>query len=164
MSKYIKSTVFVAGDELIEQINLFNYMSNNMDGKIKQKVRPIMVKAKKLAKQEVLNKSWSNPRSFYSWKLKVHGGSGYLRQHGRYAKSLYVKDHSKPYDVMYEVTGKKKEYRLTHLIEHPHRIKLHGKFLPIKTKAINHIEISQDLVDKEAPKACEEVLDKLLNK
>lgn len=163
MGKYVDSKVYIANNELQKQVTLYEYVQNNLDTKLKEKVKPIMRDAKILAGRQIRSQSWSNPNSFYSWKLKIKGTNKYKRQHGRYARSLVVKDHSKPYDVFFEVTGNKKEYRLSHLIEHSHKIKINGKVLPNKTKSINHMYISQELVNDKAPKACEEVIDKLFN-
>lgn len=161
MGNYVNARVFIAKDELNKTISLFEYAQNNLDDKLKKVVKPVMSEARKIAAQEVRQRSWSNPKNTYSYKLKIKGTNNYKRQHGRYAKSLRVKDHSKPYDVFYEVTGNKKEYRLSHLIEHSHRIKINKKFIAKKTKPINHMYISQSYVDKEAPKECEKVIDKL---
>ncbi len=105
----------------------------------------------------------SKPHSRYSWKLLKKGTSNtYLRKNGRYAKSLTIRDHSKPNDVFYEVTGAKKEYRLSHLLEHSHKVHPWGnKNITKMTKEIVHMKPAQDLVDDKAPKACEKVIDKL---
>lgn len=158
--QFIKGKVYIADDKLREMIGLFDYIAQNTDNKIKEAVKPIMLDAKRLAASEV-RKGVRNPHSRYSWKLYKNGVS--LRKNGRYAKALVLRDHSKQSDVFYEITGAKKEYRLTHLLEFSHNVRPWGnKHAPMKkTKAVPHIATAQALVDEKATKACRKVVEKL---
>lgn len=169
MSKYAKDTVrfktYFTDNSLEKNLSLFEYVEKNADDKIKEAVKPIMKDAKNLAARTV-RKGTSKPHSRYSWKLLKAGSHNfYKRVNGRYARALTVRDHSKPQDVFYEVTGAKKEYRLSHLLEHSHKVHPWGnKNITKFTKQIPHMIYAQDKVDKEAPKACEKVIDKLFSK
>ncbi len=145
-----------------ELISLFDYAAKNTDDKLKEAILPIMKDSKKLAASAV-RQGTSKPHSRYSWKLLKKGTTNtYLRKNGRYARALTIRDHSKPYDIFYEVTGAKKEYRLSHLLEHSHKVHPWGnKHITKTTREIKHMEPAQDLVDNKAPKACEKVIDKL---
>lgn len=158
--KWIKGKVYIASDKLKELISLFNYVEKNTDDKIKEAVKPVMLDAKRLAASEV-RKGVRKPHSRYSWKLYKNGVS--LRKNGRYAKALVLRDHSVPSDVFYEITGAKKEYRLTHLLEFSHNVRPWGnKYAPMKkTRAVPHIATAQAQVDEQATKACRKVVEKL---
>lgn len=158
---WVKARVYFT-TALDKEISLLEYAEKNVDTKIKEAVKPIMRDSKNLAARAV-RQGVSKPHSRYSWKLLVEGTNDvYKRQNGRYAKSLTIKDHSKTCDVFYEVTGAKKEYRLSHLLEHSHKVHPWGnKSITKMTKEIKHMKPAQDLVDEKAPKACEKVIDKL---
>lgn len=153
---------YFGNDGLKKQVSLFEYAEKNMDDRLKKAVKPIMVDSKKLA-ASLVRKNVSKPHSKYSWKLLKKGTTDtYYRQNGKYARSLTVRDHSKPTDIFYEVTGTKNEYRLSHLLEHSHKVHPWGnKNRTVMTKAVPHMYEAQKMVDSEAPKACEKVIDKL---
>lgn len=160
-NSWVKARVYFT-TELEKEISLLEYAEKNVDDRIKEAVLPIMKDSKKLAARAV-RQGTSKPHSRYSWKLLKKGTTDtYLRKNGRYAKALTVRDHSKTCDVFYEVTGAKKEYRLSHLLEHSHKVHPWGnKNITKMTKEIKHMKPAQDLVDEKAPKACEKVIDKL---
>lgn len=165
MSKYAKDTVkfktYFTDNCIEKNLSLFEYVEKNVDDKIKTAVKPIMKNAKNLSAR-VVRRGTSKPHSRYSWKLFNKQTGTYNRTNGKYARSLTVKDHSKPQDVFYEITGAKKEYRLSHLLEHSHKVHPYGnKKITKMTKEIPHLIYGQEKVDKEAPKACEKVIDKL---
>lgn len=162
MSKQVEAKVYWAADGLRETISLFDYVEKHTDDKIKEAVKPVMNDAKKLAASAVRS-GIRSPHSKYSWKLlKKNTTNTYVRKNGRYARSLTVRDHSKPTDVFYEVTGAKREYTLSHLLEHSHKVHPWGnKKVTVMTRAVPHMSVAQDLVDTKATKACEKVIDKL---
>lgn len=154
MGKYVDSKVYITNNDLKKMFSLFDYVQKNGDEEIKKEVKPIMISAKKtaysLVKKGVTHK-WP-----YSWKMKTS------RKHGTYARSLTIRDHSIPLDVFYEVVARGKEYRLSHLLEHSHRVHPFGnKNKVTMTKEVSHMYQAQAEVDDKAPKACERVIKRL---
>lgn len=80
------------------------------------------------------------------------------RTPGTYKKSLILNDVKVKGDdsqFILQVGGKKGEYRLSHLLEHGHKVyrrKENGKnvYLPKKSKSIPHIKVGQDYINKVA--------------
>ena len=154
MGKYVEGKVYISNESLREMFTLFDYVQKRGDEEIKKEVRPIMVAAKKTASNLV--KSGASHKWPYSWKLKTP------RKRNTYAKSLTIRDHSVPLDVFYEIVAKDREYRLSHLLEHSHRVHPFGnKNKTVMTKEVSHMYQAQSEVDKKAPEACERVIKRL---
>lgn len=82
---------------------------------------------------------------------------------GVYKKSLVIRNlASNDQEIHFQVGGNKKHYRLTHLLEHGHRMIPNRHFYRrvSRTKAIPHIAPAQEWADK----AVEELYVKAINK
>lgn len=86
-------------------------------------------------------------------------------QKGVYKRSIVIRSlGDKQTDLDFQIGGNKKHYRLTHLLEHGHRVKINGAFINKRTKAIPHIRPGQDYVDEAALKLFDQALDRAIEK
>lgn len=96
--------------------------------------------------------------------------SGLTKSHGVdkgiYKRSIVINSLSRKYDAnIHFQVGSKKHYRLSHLLEHGHKVR--GCFRrknDMPTKAIPHISLGQDYIDKAGEEMYEEAIKKALER
>lgn len=116
-----------------EDLDNYGKYINNLPAVVKQElndeIKPLKQKTKQIVKHKL---------------TKGHGV-----QKGIYKKHIVIKTlDTEPGHVHFQVGGNKGHYRLTHLLENGHRIKMLGVFLNHNTKKVEHIAPGQDYADK----------------
>lgn len=115
--------------DLEDFIKYINNLPTAVKDELNEEIKPLKQKTKQIVKHCL---------------TKGHGV-----QKGIYKKHIVIRTlDNEPGHVHFQVGGNKGHYRLTHLLENGHRIKMNGVFLNHNTKKVEHIAPGQDYVDK----------------
>lgn len=133
--------------DIKDTLNYFENVSKDISKKVNEDIPNIQKDTKKV--------------------VKSHLSKGNGVDKGIYKRSIVYRNLSNSEQIVhFQVGGNKKHYRLTHLLEHGHKMIPNKHFYRhvVRTKAIPHIQYGQDYADKAVENLYEKAIELALGK